>query len=34
MLTPSFTLVDMRRHEHKTPWGAIQQFQFGVFKRV
>ena len=34
MLTPLFTLVDMRRHEHKTPWGAIQQFQFGVFRRV
>jgi ubiquinone/menaquinone biosynthesis C-methylase UbiE len=34
MLTPSFTLLDMRRHEHKTPWGAVQQFQFGVFRRV
>jgi ubiquinone/menaquinone biosynthesis C-methylase UbiE len=34
MLTPSFTLLDTRRHEHKTPWGAIQQFQFGVFRRV
>jgi len=34
MLRPSFTLVDVRRHEHKTPWGAIQQFQFGVFRRV
>lgn len=34
MLRPSFKLVDMRRHEHKTPWGAIQQFQFGVFRRI
>jgi 2-polyprenyl-3-methyl-5-hydroxy-6-metoxy-1,4-benzoquinol methylase len=34
MLTPLFTLVDMRRHEHKTPWGSLQQFQFGVFRRV
>jgi ubiquinone/menaquinone biosynthesis C-methylase UbiE len=34
MLRPSFRLVDMHRHEHKTPWGAIQQFQFGVFRRV
>lgn len=34
MLTSSFALVDMRRHEHKTPWGALQQFQFGVFRRV
>jgi len=34
LLTPAFTLVGMRRHEHKTPWGAIQQFQFGVFRRA
>jgi 2-polyprenyl-3-methyl-5-hydroxy-6-metoxy-1,4-benzoquinol methylase len=34
MLARSFTLVDMRRHEHKTPRSAIQQFQFGVFRRV
>jgi 2-polyprenyl-3-methyl-5-hydroxy-6-metoxy-1,4-benzoquinol methylase len=33
-LTPSFTLVDIHRHQHKTPWGAIQQFQFGVFRRA
>jgi len=33
-LTPSFALVDMRRHDHKTPWGAIQHFQFSVFRRV
>jgi trans-aconitate methyltransferase len=34
MLTPSFTLVDMRRHAHHTPWGAVQQFQFSAFRRV
>jgi 2-polyprenyl-3-methyl-5-hydroxy-6-metoxy-1,4-benzoquinol methylase len=33
-LTPSFALVDMRRDDHKTPWGAIQHFQFSVFRRV
>jgi hypothetical protein len=33
-LTPSFALVDMRRDDHKTPWGAIQHFQFGVFRRA
>jgi hypothetical protein len=32
-LTPSFALVDMRRDDHKTPWGAIQHFQFSVFRR-
>jgi hypothetical protein len=33
-LTPAFGLVDNRRDEHKTPWGAIQHFQFSVFRRV
>jgi SAM-dependent methyltransferase len=33
-LTASFALVDARRHDHKTPWGAIQHFQFSVFRRV
>jgi len=34
MLTESFALVDIRRHDHQTPWGAVQHFQFSVFKRV
>jgi hypothetical protein len=25
-------LIDVRRHEHSTPWGAIQRFQFCVFR--
>ncbi|MGO8923568.1 MAG: class I SAM-dependent methyltransferase [Xanthobacteraceae bacterium] len=33
-LTPSFALVDMRRDDHKTPWGAIQHFQFSMFRRA
>jgi 2-polyprenyl-3-methyl-5-hydroxy-6-metoxy-1,4-benzoquinol methylase len=33
-LAHSFALVDMRRDDHKTPWGAIQHFQFSVFRRV
>jgi 2-polyprenyl-3-methyl-5-hydroxy-6-metoxy-1,4-benzoquinol methylase len=33
-LAPSFALLDMRRDDHKTPWGAIQHFQFSVFRRV
>jgi 2-polyprenyl-3-methyl-5-hydroxy-6-metoxy-1,4-benzoquinol methylase len=33
-LTPSFALVDMRRDDHKTPWGAIQHFQFSIFRRM
>jgi hypothetical protein len=27
-------LLDKRREDHKTPWGAIQHFQFSVFRRV
>jgi 2-polyprenyl-3-methyl-5-hydroxy-6-metoxy-1,4-benzoquinol methylase len=29
-----FALVERRRDDHKTPWGAIQHFQFSVFKRL
>lgn len=28
-----FRLVDSRRHEHVTPWGAMQRFHFGTFRR-
>jgi 2-polyprenyl-3-methyl-5-hydroxy-6-metoxy-1,4-benzoquinol methylase len=27
-----FELVHTRRHEHATPWAAIQRFQFSVFR--
>ena len=27
-------LIDTRRHEHATPWGAIQRFQFSTFRRT
>lgn len=30
----AFTLVETRRHEHATPWGATQRFQFSVFRRT
>ncbi|PTM49048.1 class I SAM-dependent methyltransferase [Phreatobacter oligotrophus] len=33
-LGEGFALVDSRRHEHATPWGAVQRFVFGTFKRV
>jgi SAM-dependent methyltransferase len=33
-LGSSFALLDMRRDEHKTPWGAVQHFQFSVFRRA
>ena len=32
-LGPMFRLVRTIRHEHATPWGSQQVFQFSVFKR-
>jgi SAM-dependent methyltransferase len=32
-LGPGFRLVHTRRHEHATPWGSRQMFQFSVFRR-
>ncbi len=29
---PEFMLVDTRRHEHTTPWGATQHFQFNTLR--
>jgi SAM-dependent methyltransferase len=28
-----FELIDSRRHEHITPWGTPQRFQFSTFRR-
>jgi SAM-dependent methyltransferase len=32
-LGPAFRLIESRRHEHRTPWAAIQRFQFARFQR-
>lgn len=32
LLGEGFALVDTRRHEHVTPWGATQRFQFSTFR--
>lgn len=32
-LGADFRLVDSRRHDHVTPWGATQRFHFGTFRR-
>jgi len=32
-LGEGFVLQQTRRHEHRTPDGAIQRFQFNVFQR-
>lgn len=32
-LGSEFKLIDMRRHDHTTPWGAVQRFQFSTFRR-
>jgi SAM-dependent methyltransferase len=33
MLGTDFKLIDTRRHDHATPWGALQRFQFSTFRR-
>jgi trans-aconitate methyltransferase len=33
LLGPDFTLADTRRHDHMTPGGATQRFQFSTFRR-
>ena len=32
-LGSAFKLIDTRRHEHITPWGTSQKFQFSTFRR-
>lgn len=33
VLGEGFSLISTRRHEHTTPWGAVQQFHFGTFEK-
>ena len=33
VLGPSFKLIESRRHDHQTPGGSIQRFQFSRFQR-
>jgi 2-polyprenyl-3-methyl-5-hydroxy-6-metoxy-1,4-benzoquinol methylase len=33
ILGADFKLTDARRHDHATPWGALQRFQFSTFRR-
>lgn len=34
ILGPAFALEQELRHEHYTPWGSVQRFQFSVFRRA
>ena len=34
LLGPKFELRDTRRHQHKTPWESVQNFQFSTFLRI
>jgi SAM-dependent methyltransferase len=34
ILGGDFSLTDTRRHDHVTPWGAVQRFQFSAFRRA
>jgi len=33
-LGPGYRLVTSRNHDHHTPWGAVQRFHFGLFRKV
>jgi len=33
VLGTGFKLIDARRHDHATPWGPVQRFQFSTFRR-
>lgn len=34
ILGSDFELVDTRRHDHQTPGGSVQRFQFSTFRRI
>lgn len=34
VLGDAFRLVATRRHEHTTPWGSVQKFQFSTFEKT
>lgn len=34
IIGPDFTLIDERRHDHTTPGGAVQKFQFNSFRKA
>ncbi len=34
LLGPDFALIENRRHDHHTPGGATQKFQFSRFRRI
>jgi 2-polyprenyl-3-methyl-5-hydroxy-6-metoxy-1,4-benzoquinol methylase len=34
ILGNEFVLIDTRRHDHATPWDAVQRFQFSTFRRA
>jgi SAM-dependent methyltransferase len=33
VLGAEFALIETRRHDHRTPSGAVQRFQFSIFRR-
>jgi cyclopropane fatty-acyl-phospholipid synthase-like methyltransferase len=34
VLGKRFRLLSTRRHQHRTPWGATQEFQFSTFEKI
>ena len=33
LLGDRFSLIGHARHEHVTPWGSVQKFQFSTFRK-
>lgn len=34
LMGPGFRLIAERRHDHETPWLALQRFQFSTFEKI
>lgn len=33
-LGPGYRLIQSRKHDHRTPWGSVQRFHFGLFRKT
>lgn len=33
-LGPGYRLIQSLMHDHRTPWGSVQRFHFGLFRKV
>ncbi len=33
-LGPGYRLIQFLMHDHRTPWGSVQRFHFGLFRKT